>query len=335
MKNISKIVMVILGTIIGAGFASGREIYIFFGKYGEWGILGIIISGILTGSIIYNVLKITKERNVYTYQELIKNKNLKYPKANKIVNFIVNSFLLVSFFVMVAAFCAFMKQTFGIKQYISSTIFVLICYIVFEKSLKGMMKINEFLVPILLVFIFFLGVKNIPSLIETKPIIKHSLSLEFLISSILYTSYNSIILVPILISMKMYIKNEKEIKLISIISSIFIIILSLCIYFLLSTGGIIVKEIELPLIKITKKMGNNYMNIYSFVIIAAIFTSAISAGYSYLKNISKNKKMYDINLILICIIAIATSYIGFSNLVQYLYPIFGILGIIQIIFLKC
>ena len=45
--------------------------------------------------------------------------------------------------------------------------------------------------------------------------------------------------------------------------------------------------------------------------------------------------MYDINLILICIIAIATSYIGFSNLVQYLYPIFGILGIIQIIFLKC
>ena len=30
MQNIIKVILVIIGTIIGAGFASGREIYIFF-----------------------------------------------------------------------------------------------------------------------------------------------------------------------------------------------------------------------------------------------------------------------------------------------------------------
>ena len=44
MKNISKVSFVIIGTMIGAGFASGQEIYAFFSIYGIKGILGIIIS---------------------------------------------------------------------------------------------------------------------------------------------------------------------------------------------------------------------------------------------------------------------------------------------------
>ena len=32
MKNVNKIIMVIIGTLVGAGFASGREIYLFFGR---------------------------------------------------------------------------------------------------------------------------------------------------------------------------------------------------------------------------------------------------------------------------------------------------------------
>ena len=34
VKNIYKTSFVIIGTIIGAGFASGQEIYTFFNKYG-------------------------------------------------------------------------------------------------------------------------------------------------------------------------------------------------------------------------------------------------------------------------------------------------------------
>ena len=36
MKNVLKIVFVIIGTTIGAGFASGQEIYLFFNKYGNY-----------------------------------------------------------------------------------------------------------------------------------------------------------------------------------------------------------------------------------------------------------------------------------------------------------
>ena len=46
-KNIFKVTFVIIGTIIGAGFASGQEILIFFNNYGFYGLIGLIFSIIL------------------------------------------------------------------------------------------------------------------------------------------------------------------------------------------------------------------------------------------------------------------------------------------------
>ena len=68
MKKILKSVFVIIGTVIGAGFASGQEIYIFFYQYGLNGILGIIFSSFLIGIVIYKVLNICKKNQVKNYK---------------------------------------------------------------------------------------------------------------------------------------------------------------------------------------------------------------------------------------------------------------------------
>lgn len=60
MRDILKTIFVIIGTMIGAGFASGQEIYLFFNRYGTMGILGLIISCTLAGIIIYKVFQIVK-----------------------------------------------------------------------------------------------------------------------------------------------------------------------------------------------------------------------------------------------------------------------------------
>ena len=325
--------MVILGTLIGAGFASGKEIYLFFGKFGTLGIFGIIISAILSGSIVNRTLKIGLLENIYNYSELLEKINSKHPKINKIIKTIVSSFLLMSFFIMVAAFSAYMKEVYQISEYISASLFVLVCYIVYEKSLQGMMKINELLVPILIIFIIFVAIKNVPYLAQITLKEETSYQKGFLVSSILYTSYNSIILIPVLISIKKYIKNKKQIKAISILCAVSIIILSFCIYGLVLKNEGIVQKLELPLVQITKQFGEKYQYMYSFIIIASIFTSAVSSGYSFLKNVSKTQKQYKINLTLICILGILAPQIGFSKLVAFLYPFFGALGILQLLML--
>lgn len=334
MKNVIKIVMVIIGTLIGAGFASGREIYLFFMKYGRLGQIGIIISGTLTSLIIYLVLNKVRKKNIESYSDLLKKINPKSEKINKYINTVVNSFLLISFFIMIAGFSAYVNQTYRLSIYLSSIIFVIICYIVFQKNLQGMMKINSYLVPFLIFLIIYLGIKNIPYLLESKGNIEITIKQKgFLISSLLYTSYNSIILIPVLVTMKNLIKTKKEINLISIYSGLLMIVLSFSIYGLLLKGQFFIEDLELPLIEITQQFGRIFKYIYGFVIIVSIFTSAISTGYSFLENISKDEKRYKRNLIIMSIIGVFISNIGFSNLVQILYPLFGILGLVQIVLL--
>ena len=75
--NIVKAVSVIIGTIIGAGFASGKEIYIFFGQYGKFGIIGAIVSATLTGVIIYSTIAITKKLQIKSNNEFLEKISIK------------------------------------------------------------------------------------------------------------------------------------------------------------------------------------------------------------------------------------------------------------------
>ena len=99
MKKILKAVFVIIGTLIGAGFASGQEIYIFFYQYGINGILGIIISSIILGLVTYKVLCICKENEVTNYKSFLKG-FIKKEKQLEIFNAIMNIFILITFYIM-------------------------------------------------------------------------------------------------------------------------------------------------------------------------------------------------------------------------------------------
>ena len=82
--------------------------------------------------------------------------------------------------------------------------------------------------------------------------------------------------------------------------------------------------------------GNTYKYLYGVIILAAIITTEITAGFGFLNNISKNTKQYKKNNIMMCFLSIPISILGFSNLVNNIYPIFGILGFAQIfLILKC
>ena len=87
----------------------------------------------------------------------------------------------------------------------------------------------------------------------------------------------------------------------------------------------------MPAVYAINKIWHNIKNIYGIIILISIFTTAISLGISFLNNTYKNKKSYNIIALIICLTSIMFSGIGFSNLVNLLYPILGFLGIIQIV----
>ena len=338
------IILVIIGALIGAGFASGQEIYLFFYKYGYGGILGILVCSILIGLIIYKVFKTIVKYNINSYKDFL-DKIFRVGKSKKsylnisyIMNIIVNSFLLMSFFIMIAGFGAYFKQEFGISSFIGSGILALICFVIFLKDMKGVAKVSSFVVPVMILFIIIIGIKNmslinISEIGQNVEIFRTNIFNNWFVQSIIYSSYNIILLIPVLVNLKRYIKSDKQITIISVFSGGILCVLAIIIYLLLINIDVNFNTIEMPAVYAISYLGLGLKRIYGIVILLSIFTTAISIGISFLENIVKNKKSFPQIAGIMCITATLISNIGFSNLVNLLFPIFGYLGLMQIYFI--
>lgn len=331
ISNIIKIIAVIIGTLIGAGFASGKEIYIFFAQYGKNGLLGAIISSVLTASIIYSTILIVKKYKVTNNNEFVEQIT-NNQKITILLKNIINIFLIVSFLIMCAGFCTFFKQEFKVPIIATAIINAAIIYFLLIKNIDGIVKLNLIVVPIMIVIIVIISIKNYPmtNILNSNINTSTRNAGKAILDSILYTSYNSITLIPILISLALNIDNKKSLKIITIVSGCVILVLIIAIYQMLTLCTINVSNIEMPILEILNECHPIEKIMYSIAIITAILTSAISSGYGVLENI-KDKSKYKKIALIICILEIPISYVGFGNLVSVLYPAFGIIGIIQIV----
>ena len=332
MKKILKAVFVIIGTLIGAGFASGQEIYIFFYQYGVNGIFGILISSILLGFVTYKVLSISKENEVKNYKNFLKE-FIKQERYLEIFNTIMNIFILITFYIMIAGFGAYFEQQFRIHSLIGSSILALICYFVFLKDVSGLIKVSQYIVPLLIGCLFVIGMNVIDfkNVFEISHYVSENTTWKWILDSVLYGSYNTILLIPVLIALRNLVSKKKEQGIVSVLTTTLIIMLSLIVFFILTKIDVNIENLEKPAVYVASKISPIFKYIYGFIILSSILTTSISLGTSLLENIANNQKRYKQYASLICITAVLVSNIGFSNLVNLLYPIFGYIGLIQII----
>ena len=125
-------------------------------------------------------------------------------------------------------------------------------------------------------------------------------------------------------------KVQKEISKISIMISTIIFILAISIFISMLKIDINIKMIEMPVSYFVITQLPKLKTLYGIVILTSILTTAISLIAGLIQNVKKTKNKKTI-LYLICISSIPVSKIGFSALIKFLYPVFGYIGILQII----
>ena len=160
MKEVIVLTLFIIGALVGAGFASGQEMYSFFYAYGIYGIIGMIVSCSLMSIVIFKCLKLIYDRNINSYDEFLEI-YIKNKKITKLINLILNILLLITFYIMIAGFGAYFEQEIGINRTIGSAILAVLTALVFFTNVKGVLKVSEYIVPLLLIFIVLIGGENL------------------------------------------------------------------------------------------------------------------------------------------------------------------------------
>ncbi|KNF07127.1 putative membrane protein [Gottschalkia purinilytica] len=314
---------VYIGTVIGAGFATGQEVLQFFGVHGYKGIMGVIISTILfsiLGALI--LLKVFKDKHL-SYQEIIRP--VFGNRIGLFVELIMCSYLFIGFCIMLAGSGVIVKEQLGVSIDVGIYIMAVCTLVTILFSVKGISIVNTILVPILLLGIFIVG---------GSVVLKEGLNLNnfmnppikenWLKSSILYVSYNTISSIVVLGSMLSIIKTKKS----AIKGGIFGGIgLGVMATFILLPILILYKDIyrlEVPMLRISQYLGSKGVAIYSIILWCAMFTTAIANGFGCISRICDLFRLNEkITSIVFCIVTIPLAKAGFSNLVSTFYPLFG------------
>lgn len=324
MKNIFKCLMIIIGTLIGAGFASGQEIASFFNRFLNNGLYGILLMAFFFGIVIFLIMRYSSKLKMNKYEELI--------SGNKVALYIMKAFTFICFCIMISAIGSYGKEQFGLSFWVGAVIAGIVCFVSFLFRFNGLEKINNILVPFILVGIVLLSFAKFDSTVVLTPVVQEYHSFftnNWFISSLLYVGYNSILLIPILIEFNNYNLKSKDIFLLSILVALLIGIAGILIFKSINIYFPDILSVELPTILIAKTCGRFVEHYYSLVILFAIFTTAFSCGYSFLK--MNSKENYSKNACIMCVAGVALSRIGFSDMINFFFPLFGYLGILQIL----
>jgi uncharacterized membrane protein YkvI len=330
---IFQISAVFIGTIVGAGLASGQEITQFFSTYGYKSFCGIIICCIIYILTGYIITHLSIKYKLNSYNELI---TLVSPGfLGKVTDLTTGMFLISSSAIILAGSGALIHQYFKLNKWVGILLMGIMALMVLFRDTKGLIEINSFIVPsltivIVTLFIFYIFFYDNMSFSYIKTIPYHKNNWIF--SSFLYCSFNILCSTGVIVPLAKEIPNKKYIFSGLILGSIGLTVLSLIINLLLILNIPYIFEYEIPLLYVANRFGKAIQIMLLTIIWFEMFSTEVSDIFSVSKTLEQTFKIpYRAGCILIFLIALPISQVGFVKLITFLYPAFGMISFIFIL----
>ena len=336
-RRILKIAGVYTAIILGAGFASGQEMLLFFVDYGWNGILGLFVSAGLFSLIGWALMEICYRNRITDYNGLLKH--LAGPGLGLIIEVTGVIFLFVLFSAMLSSTGAIFSEAFGLPFYLGVLVMGIICFIVFLFDVEAMMEVNAFLAPILVVGGIFIGLytyfnNSVTVFFQFFSSIRH----HWFTSAVLYASYNIVTAVSILTSMHTITPKRKEARIGAALGGLFMGLLGLALFLPLFDRYDKVSGMEIPFLKIIEDFHPALEYFYVFIFLAAVLTTALGNGFGLIQwifsrspSLSSSKVKRAGVKLMITLLGGSAAFVGFSQFVGGIYPLFGYTGLFQII----
>ena len=330
---------VFIGTIVGAGLASGQEITQFFSTYGYVSFYGILVCCLIYIIVSSIIVSISLKHKLSSYTELIA---LVSPGFFGIITDVFTSFFLVSgAAVILAGSGALLHQYFGISKWVGILLMAIISLYTVLKDTKGLITINSFIVPALITIIvtifilYLLFYKDMVSATYIKQIPSYKNNIipaQWFFSALLYAGFNMLCCSGVLVPLSQEIKYKRVLIPGVIIGALGLTILCYLINTMLLLNIPQIFKYEIPLLYITHRFGMLMQILLLCIIFCEMFSTEVSNIYSVGKTLEKKFDVsYKKAVLLIVVVALPISQIGFKTLIKVLYPGFGAISFIFLI----
>ncbi|RWR12436.1 hypothetical protein QNH23_08990 [Siminovitchia fortis] len=323
-----QVASVYVGTIVGAGFATGREIVEFFTRFGFYGTAAIFLAGVLFIVLGSKIMLVAIDIRAKSFEQL--NEYLFGRRLALVMNIFLMLMLTGVCAVMLSGAEALFTEQLRLPQRTGLVFTVILTLIVMAAGVKGLFAVNTFVVPMMVVFNFLvmLLVMNTGSRVFA-PVVSSGWEEggKAVLSAFSYAAFNLALAQAVLVPMAAEIKDRSAVKRGGVIGGLLLTVILSSSHISLGTLSD-PASFDIPMAVIVEGTAGTLYFLYLLIIYGEIFTSVIGNLYGLERQIRSYLPIHSL-WIYICLLSVVyvISLVKYGTLLEILYPLFGYISI--------
>jgi uncharacterized membrane protein YkvI len=317
-----------IGTIVGAGFASGQEILQFFTRYGRVGTLTIALTLALFSWLGMKIMLLSHKVNAVSYEDL--NRWLFGNRLGNGVSLLTLVMLFGVATVMLAGAGSLFAEQLKWPYQAGLLVTLLLAGLVVARGMDGIMTVNSIVVPIMLTVILIIVMYTVgaPGSGNWLRLTTDAPQAAVWSAPLLYAAYNLSLAQAVLVPLAGSIRDRDVLVWGGIIGGIGIGALLFAGHFVLSAHMPGVQQFEIPMGHIVEKLSGIIRLLFLFAIFGEIFTTFVANVYGLTLQVCQRTGLpRNVAALSVLVPSYLVSQFGFGKLVSTLYPLFGMVSL--------
>jgi uncharacterized membrane protein YkvI len=321
-----------IGTVVGAGFASGQEVLQFFAMFGPMGIPGAIAA--VAGFFLFGFacIEIGRVTGASSHKPVFR-KAVGRTLA-PLLDFVAVFFLFGALSAMISGTGSIVHQEFGLPWIVGAAAMAIAAFLTVLTGLRGITYAIGSVVPFLLtgVLLISAGVIHNNGLHiglpppDYQPPVGH-----WAVSAFNYVSYNILMAAPVLSAIGSTLNTQRQAYTIAALGASGLGAGLLLVYLTLVSALPGIARFEVPLARLASQVWRFGQPLYVTIFAAEVYTTAVANLYGFsARLIPPGDKGFTVIAFATTAIALLAASTGFSNLVRVVYPLCGWAGTVFI-----
>ncbi|MGE5559935.1 MAG: hypothetical protein ACM3XN_02635 [Chloroflexota bacterium] len=317
---------VYVGAIVGAGFASGREIYIFFVRRGDPGLAAAVAAGLLLGAAAALFLPPALRAGATDYSGMCRYVG---GRLGRTIEAVLSLFLFAGLAVMLAAGATVTASYLPLSYSAAVLAMALVTAGFVVAGPRGVTGVNNWLVPYLTLAVLAVSV----TALNDAPPAGANAAAELcapapaISSLLLYVGYNFVTGAAVLISLPPASARQRAGG--ALLGGVSLSVMLGVAALAMRPLGATIAHQPLPLLDLARGLGPRWALLYVPAIGFAILTTAVADAYALARRFSPTRPW--LAGVAAVALAVPLANRGFVTLVDNLYPLLGLIGLLFVV----
>ncbi len=319
-----------IGTVVGAGFASGQETLRFFAAYGPAGLAGILLATLLFCVLGISAMNLGRRLGAETHREILHH--VLGASLGRIMDGAITLFLGITLTVMIAGGGAIFAQQLGAPYALGTLLTAVVAGATILAGMRGVMAANTVVVPLLSLAVLGLvgaslhhhGLGEVLSALSPHAALAPARS--WWMSALLYVSYNLVLALSVLGPLGAEIRDRTALLWGGLLGGLALGVMAAGMTLAIS-AHLPEAAVEIPMLYLTRFHGPFVQWFYAVVLWAEIYTTAVGCAYGFAGRLGQAWRYREAVVASICFALVGSGF-GFSRLLALFYPLFGLVALV-------